>query len=606
MTELNTTISKDASVIGALLSNSILEGSGKPPSRDAQKTNKDILDTSKPKDGLSRPVEAKLNKKKLDKALDRTGTPQIDGSFNPDGPDSKGIDYKIRHQEIKKQQDFFHEYLDKGFDSNAITDDQRKSAREWVQKIMVEDPRFAEYAADLKRNGKDTKAYYNDILKDQRFKELIRQHIDASTNTWIDNDEMKILNAQNEVVQKQQDRANKQIAFDRAQEASKINKKFIEENYELDGITPKGDLEEYNKTKSVDDAEYESIQNELALAAIKVRDAEALFIKNKNQATYLDAKKEYNDLSKKLEESSSAKRKRLEERLKSAKNQQQILEDAERTAKQALDNADIVVRNAEIKLKKTQIDRDEAEQAYLDALNGAVQEATQEWLDEKIDDMSGLYDQKLEQQQREAEEKLETDKEDNKAKFELAYSTSKLTRWGEKKKRGLFGREKYRYKKTEIDSDYNSFLTDGAEEATFRIVREDALKANIIISGASQEEFYKALKDNGIDAKELQGKLAAQIMQRKMATGGIPRDEAAHILETEWGLSAIQEGLKLNKEFREAMKNLDEQSVIKKGILGRARDVLKAKPFLLGALFLLAAGLMQVGNQVVEGGNVQH
>ncbi len=603
MTSLDATVGKSETVAAVLMGN-IAEARAKPPVRE----NKKILDAARPPiDTLIKTAAPKVDTKKLDAARESIGIPKNDGSV-----DRIDISHSDRFNKIGQQHDLFKSYIEQGFES--IANDKQEQMRKWVESTVLEDPRFADFATELKskKSKKDADAFYEQVLKDPQFKTVVAERLQGLTQEFLDTRDPKaLLEAADNVDDLRFKQDQQQTRRDRIARELDDSKKLLDEHYDGSGNPIKGsELQTLTDSKATDDSEYQLMEQQLQVLKSKVKIAQDKFKGNPkdkaSEADYLNAIKEQQAKEQDLQNSNTQKRRDLEARLKKAKSDVQQLTDDLNEADQNLVKSQKALTAAEAKRNKLQQERDEQEVQYQDSLNTLIVDAGKDYWDDRVEETSKLYDTVLEEQKKQAEEALVKDKDNKNAAFDAAIATVQLTRWSEKRAGGLLGREKYRYRRENIESDYNRLLTQGPDEAVGFIVKASAIKAYNIDNTTPDNEILTKLAEQGVNINELKAQTIARIMQKKMAIGGIPKDEASHIIGTSWGQAAIAEGLKLHAEAKKTLAGLEKDEAIKRGIWRKMMQTMKAKPILLGALFVIGTGIWQAALAGAEGKDVQH
>lgn len=218
--------------------------------------------------------------------------------------------------------------------------------------------------------------------------------------------------------------------------------------------------------------------------------------------------------------------------------------------------------------------RDERAGAELDTVNafeGVIGKATDEWLQSEYSQLIQTYSADLE------DAKLKTTNDDEKAMYDAISDRWLDSERGRRK--GLLWLREERYRpidRHKVDRDFQTLMrpdvhgkTDGGPEQVMRsVLREHygrTMAGNAlgrVVHGGEINAKVETLMNNKDFTDKMRPTLVKNLLARKLMTGGISPEDTYTIVTAQWGQDMVDQALATNQQFKDALDKMNKQGAL--------------------------------------------
>lgn len=551
-------LAKQEVVAPAVLEKKVAMGPLSPEQEAAQKIQKK-LDTDGPRPALESMMHQNepVNRAQLQEARKKN----FEGmDINPaTGDRVQSADQTNRENRQKTAEKRAADFLDVGFDKlgnpapgttspeqDYLVTVTEKKIREWPAANTWLDTLTPHEQAEAVKN----------LLRDPEFRKKMRHTFEAATNPQDLLSNTAIDQAREAQIKAEQAEQRAKLAKD-AKDKAYTHAKTQAASFEPGGASYK-DLAKLTKeypqavaNKDKFEAQKEAVQREVAglqtqyNAVIRTQNqAEITRISSQLELAREQERNILRDLA--LEEAKIAKKDQLEADKLKWPAEAVKLEGELQDATNALSDAQREKFRKQADYNTAKLNKETQEQAKVDAIENAFNEATRLYLAEEGQKAENARLALLAEAKKNAKDPAEAALLDQFAK-----------RWDEDHTT-LLGRETTKANKVMITEDMGTLVQQGP----------DTLIRVMLLNGGMSEADVDAKMQEDEFMKKARGQVAEQVLTKRIQTGKITRDEAAKISTTEWGKDAIKQAIANRSEVQNLLKGLEKDGVIKNGNVG--------------------------------------
>jgi hypothetical protein len=532
-----------------------------------------------------------INKEKIDKKAEEIGVGEVRDALGKKDRSGNPAEEK-RFKEFNKSAELNKEFLEKGYDKITDTTKQDK-LRTSVQNAIISDPALSSEFLSL--SVTDQKARLELILKDPRYASSLRETMSGILEQKIIIEDKEIQEKVDVVTEKENKReeANR-VVKEIAREKKAVDASLKEferdpsgvargtRSIRLDSLRPVATLQRdtanLRKELQIIDAELNGLRSELSgtsrgliKAPRKIVDINLDITNRTKDKTTAESNLETNEgelqeISKLQAEEAALKEKSVElEKSKSLKN------------------VDLKAAEYELSKANRQLDdlkrvRADSEDDLVSGMKNAGSEAANKYFLKEMDVAEAAFNKTSE------EEKKKTTNVNERAMLDALQE-----RWlGSTKGKGT---KKYRpIDRAKVESDFYDLTISGPEPLMKKLLqsRVDPASHARIYTDVQIDAMLAEKADGGFYTK-MEPKVAAQLIRRKILSGGMRKEDVSAIESTPWGQQAVSLALQENAASRENMEKLIGEKAVNPGFMAKLWSEMKKKPWLFAVPFGIVA-----------------
>ncbi|MCL4353720.1 hypothetical protein M1615_04665 [Patescibacteria group bacterium] len=548
-------------------------------------------DSGKWRDGLTEAIRSPIDQGRISQKIEQIGIERDPAT----GAKKRSPQEETRYREAEGRAALAKKFFEEGYGNMNFG--EQLELRAQIEEAVKFRPQLAQEMnamGDKRTNPGLKKASFERILNDPRYiaqaREIINALLDPEKKLI---DEAKVTEAEDRVSEQEIERDNKQLELNDVSRRLAAVDRQLAEFARPQGASPglkATDIDRIKNNLSTIQAElvtYQTLTDNVQFRLAQLQQEREAVLRGYNGRPLTDIDAEINTERNNLKNAQQSFERRqadiqklpeLEQEQREAEQQKLTLEKERRDRQLEFSRLDFELQKRMRNLADIKAIRESEEQDLVDGFGSLFEDAADRYIGEQIEDAVGKFDEEIERL------KKQTEDDQEKAMYDALRE-----RWLGKERTRMKGfpgfrrKDKYRpIDRTQVAADFDLLMKGGPEAVARELLMS---RTNPDTNNNYTDDETKAILVNKDYLAKVQPEIVRQLLGRRMLTGGISPEDIHVIVNAPWGEGMIDEALKKNEEFRQAVeKVMGAGSVSGPGYLERLGQEIRRKPWLLAIL----------------------